>query len=554
MNEVQSHATLGQLRPLAQLGQGGMARVLLCARQGPANIQKLLVVKEIREELANDAEFVTMFMDEARVATRMSHPNLVQTYDVSAEGTHYYMVMEYLEGQPMHAFLGRIKRKLPLAAHLRILTRILSGLQYAHDLCGFDGQPMNIVHRDVSPQNTIVCYDGQVKLVDFGIAKAAGAVSRTTAGMFKGKLGYVAPEQVAGTDIDRRADLFSVGVMLWEALVGRRLTYGENEAAILHKRTTGTQARALEARPEADAELAAICDKAMEMDPNKRFASATEMSDAIDARMEALGIRATDADVGKLVVDAFVEERKGIHAIIERQLAVQAKSAADASAVAKLPVFVNETGPQSIPPSSGLSPSLMSGNWTPPTIAGTATSIPIDVPPELRRTPKRTIAIVLGAAALAVVAVVAVVVAASGKDPKPAASNDTTATPSTAQSASTAPESNVEVAIDVSTPHAKITVDGKSVGKSPFRATVPKDARNHEVVVAADGYLPETRTIGFDRDVRLELALKPAISSFGGAPHTFPIATTAASNSAGAGTDLHVQQRPKHNIDDKDPY
>ena len=545
MNEVQTHATLGQFRPLAQLGQGGMARVLLCARQGPANIQKLLVIKEIREELANDAEFVTMFMDEARLATRMTHPNVVQTYDVSAEGSHYYMVMEYLEGQPMHAFLGRIKRKLPLGAHLRILTRILSGLQYAHDLRGFDGKPLHIVHRDVSPQNTILCYDGQVKLVDFGIAKAAGAVSRTTAGMFKGKLGYVAPEQVAGTDIDRRADLFSVGVMLWEALVGRRLTYGENEAAVLHKRTTGTQARAIEARPEADPELAAICDKSMELDPNKRFASADEMRDAIDARMEALGLRAGDSDIGKLVVDAFVDERKGIQAIIERQLAVQARSAADASVVAKLPVFVNETGPQSIPPSGLRSPS---GNWTPPTIAGTATSIPIEVTPEFRKSPKRVIAFAAGGAALAVLFAVGIVVATSAKDPKPAASIEATATAPKA-SATATDEKNVEVAIDVSTPHAKITVDGKDVGKSPFRASVPKDARNHDVVVSADGYVPETRTIGFDRDVRLELALKPA----SGGGRTVPIVTAAASSS-GAGTDLRVQQRPKHNIDDKDPY
>jgi hypothetical protein len=189
-----------------------------------------------------------------------------------------------------------------------------------------------------------------------------------------------------------------------------------------------------------------------------------------------------------------------------------------------------------------------SGNWTPPTIAGTATSLPIEVTPEFRKSPKRMLAIIGGASALAVVAVVAIVVATSGKDPKPAASNETTA-PSTVQSASATPETDVEVAIDVSTPHAKITVDGKSVGKSPFRATVPKDGRNHEVVVSADGYVPETRTIGFDRDVRLELALKPT----NGVTHTFPIATAPASNSAGAGTDLRVQ-RPKHNIDDKDPY
>jgi serine/threonine protein kinase len=544
MNEVTTHAPLGQYRPLAQLGQGGMARVILCARQGPANIQKLLVLKEIREELANDAEFVTMFMDEARLATRMSHPNLVQTYDVSAEGQHYYMVMEYLEGQPMHALLGRIKRKIPLGIHLRILGRVLSGLHYAHDLNGFDGKPLHIVHRDVSPQNTILLYDGQVKLVDFGIAKAAGAASRTTAGMFKGKLGYVAPEQVAATEIDRRADVFSVGVMLWEALVGRRLTYGENEAAILHKRTTGTQARTLEARPEADAELAAICDKAMEMDPNKRFATAAEMRDAIDARMEALGLRATDADIGKFVSDAFAEERKGIHAIIERQLAVQVKTVTDASAVARLPLLAQDTGPQSIPPNSGLVAPTASGNWTPPTIAGTATSLPIEAP-EFRKSPKRLIAIAAGGAAVVALGVIAIVAATSSKDTKPASSVASASATAPVQTAT--PEANVEVAIDVSTPHAKITVDGKSVGKSPFRATVPKDGRNHEVVVSADGYVPETRTIGFDRDVRLELALRPATSG-----HSGPAVTTTTS-SGGAGSDLHVQ-KPKHNIDDKDPY
>ena len=140
--------TLGEYRPLAQLGQGGMARVLLCSRHGPANIAKLVVVKEIREELANDAEFVTMFMDEARVATRMNHPNLVQTFDVGAEGQHYFMVMEYLEGQPMHAFLGRVKRKLPLGVHLRVLGRQLCHLQLRLDA--------ELDHGDAfSPQGTL---------------------------------------------------------------------------------------------------------------------------------------------------------------------------------------------------------------------------------------------------------------------------------------------------------------------------------------------------------------------------------------------------------------
>ncbi len=548
--------TLGEYRPLAQLGQGGMARVLLCARQGPANIAKLVVVKEIREELANDQEFVTMFMDEARVATRMSHANLVQTFDIGAEGSHYFMVMEYLEGQPMHAFLGRVKRKLPLAAHLRVLGRVLLGLQYAHDLMGFDGKPMSIVHRDVSPQNTILCYDGQVKLVDFGIAKAAGAVSRTTAGMFKGKLGYVAPEQVAGGDIDRRADLFSVGVMLWEALVGRRLTYGENEAAVLHKRTTGTQQRVLEARPEVDAELAAICDRAMALDPKDRFASANELREAIEARVEALGFRASDADIGKLVSDAFVEERKGIQAIIERQLTLPARSAADASAVAKLPLLANETGPQSLPDGrTSFLPPAASGAFTPvsapPTfVGGTSTSVSTDMPQF--RSPKKLYAFAaLGVAALVIVVIgVATFVSKSGAASSVASAAPSASTMQIAPTASAPREATVDVWIEVTPARARIAMDGKTL-KAPFRAAVPKDNGEHQIVVTADGYAPETRSIAFDRDVHLELQLHASGGSVnaGGNIAVHPQTTATVS----AGSDLQVA-KPKHNIDEKDPY
>ncbi len=552
-------SSLGQFRPLAQLGQGGMARVLLVARQGPANIQKLLVVKEIREELANDAEFVTMFMDEARLATRMSHPNLVQTYDVGVEGEHYYMVMEYLEGQPMHAVLGRVKRKLPLAVHLRVLGRVLLGLHYAHELCGFDGKPLSVVHRDVSPQNTILCYDGQVKLVDFGIAKAAGAASKTTAGMFKGKLGYVAPEQIAGGDIDRRADVFSVGVMLWEALVGRRLTYGENEAGILHKRTMGVQARVLEARPEADVELAAICDRAMDLEPQKRFATALEMLAALEARMDALGLRATDADIGKLVSDAFTDERKGILAIIERQLSLPARSAADASAVAKLPLLASETGPNSIPPPSVLP--VSSGPWTPvsasnapPTIAGTSTSVSITTPQF--RTSKRVVALVAFGAAVVVVGGVVAIASLTGGETK--ASHPVASASSQAPVPSSVPTpvaTTVDVAIDVTPVKAKIVIDGKSVGKSSFHTVMPKDTTQHVLVASADGFAPETRTFGYDRDVRLELSLRP-VGGHPVGPNVAPmtnIASSGAASAATAGTELQVV-RPKHNIDEKDPY
>jgi serine/threonine protein kinase len=544
MNEA-ARPSLGQYRPLAQLGQGGMARVLLVAREGPANIQKLLVVKEIREELANDAEFVTMFMDEARIATRMSHPNVVQTYEVGAEGPHYFMVMEYLEGQPMHAVLGRIKRKLPLPVHMRIMGRVLAGLHYAHELCAFDGTPLQVVHRDVSPQNTILCYDGQVKLVDFGIAKAAGVASRTIAGKFKGKLGYVAPEQIAGGDIDRRADVFSAGVMLWEALVGRRLTYGENEASVLYKRTSGTQARVLEARPEADRELAAICDRAMELDPANRFPTALDMLNALESRTDMLDTRASDGDIGRLVSDAFAEERKGILAIVERQLSLPARSAADASAVAKLPLVASETGPNSIQPPAGPWTPVSPSN-APPTIAGTSTSVPLDVP--AFRTSKRVVVLVASAGVIIIGAVIAIATVLGKTTPLPSHASATASSQPPAPSVTAAPvETTVDVAIEVVPARAKILIDGKNVGKSPFRAAVQKDTAPHEIVASADGYSTETRAIGFDRDVRVELSLRPV--ALGGRVTTSAPATSGGS----AGSDLQVT-RPKHNIDEKDPY
>jgi serine/threonine-protein kinase len=209
----------GKYRPIATLGQGGMARVLLTVAQSGPGVHKLLVVKELKPDLVKDAEFVTMFVDEARLAARLNHPNVLTTYEIGESGGAPFLVMEYLEGQPLHAVLPRVGRTaMPLTAHLAILQKALAGLHYAHELRDFDGSPMNVVHRDVSPQNVFVCYDGQVKLLDFGIAKASGSVARTETGVFKGKLGYIAPEQITSPTVDRRADVFSVGVMLWEAL------------------------------------------------------------------------------------------------------------------------------------------------------------------------------------------------------------------------------------------------------------------------------------------------------------------------------------------------
>ena len=186
----QTHAaTLGKYQLIGELGHGGMAKVYLALAAGPAGFNKLVVIKQILTELGEDSDFLAMFLDEARLAARLNHPNVVQTNEVGEDNGRYFLCMEYLEGQPLNRVLTRLVTKatlgsrLPLAQLLRILSDALSGLHYAHELCDFDGSPLSVVHRDMSPHNIFVTYSGQVKLVDFGIAKAQSSSVETRAGI-----------------------------------------------------------------------------------------------------------------------------------------------------------------------------------------------------------------------------------------------------------------------------------------------------------------------------------------------------------------------------------
>jgi serine/threonine protein kinase len=282
----------GKYRVIAPLGRGGMARVQLALEVGPAGLWKLVALKELRPELAADAAFVGMFFDEARLAVRLHHPNVVQTFGVETGEGRQRIVMEYLEGQTLGALLARVGGGgLRPAWHVGLLLDVLSGLQYAHELCDLDGRPLGLVHRDVSPQNVLVTYDGHIKLLDFGIAKAADNRQLTLAGTLKGKVAYMAPEQAAAGlggkvgPIDRRADVFAVGVMLWEALVGRRFGEGQSEVQILSARLLGPGPSVLELRPDADPALAAVCDRAMAHDPAQRYPTASAFFEALEASL-----------------------------------------------------------------------------------------------------------------------------------------------------------------------------------------------------------------------------------------------------------------------------
>jgi serine/threonine protein kinase len=223
MSEMPSR--IGRYDLLARLGAGGMASVYLARSFGSAGFERLAAVKVLHREMCADDDFVEMFLDEARVAARLHHPNATAITDLGAEGPLLYMVMEYVQGDTLHAIQhGASSRHetIPIGVALRIVLDALAGLDAAHELRGRDGAALELIHRDVTPHNVLVGIDGAARLADFGIARAASRKNSTGVGVLKGKLAFMAPEHLRGRRLDRRADIFSMGVTLWETMSLRR--------------------------------------------------------------------------------------------------------------------------------------------------------------------------------------------------------------------------------------------------------------------------------------------------------------------------------------------
>jgi serine/threonine-protein kinase len=311
-------------RPIVELGRGGMADVFLAVVQGQAGFNKLVVVKKMRPELGSEPEVAAMFLDEARLAARLSHPNVVQTYEVGQEDEQYFIAMEYLDGQPLNRIRQRSASStfppFPLPLQIRVLADVLAGLHHAHELADFDGTKLSVVHRDATPHNVFVTYDGHVKVVDFGIAKASGASSETRAGVMKGKIAYMPPEQVRCLKLDRRADIFAVGVMLWEAIAETRMWKGLDELTILPAVAEGRIPDILAAAPDAAPELVRITRRALAPDPRDRHATATEMQTDLENYLDTLDVRASAREIGKYVSERFATQRAGVKRIVEAQL------------------------------------------------------------------------------------------------------------------------------------------------------------------------------------------------------------------------------------------
>jgi hypothetical protein len=335
---------LGKYRLLVELARGGMGIVYLAIAKGPGGFSKLLIIKELKPELVNDAAFLSMFLEEARLAARLEHPNIVQTIEVGEADNRHYIAMEYLQGQPLSRIRKRQPKGFTLAVELRIVSEILRGLHHAHTLEDFDGAKALVIHRDVSPQNVFLTYDGQAKIVDFGIAKAADTEHHTQAGMFKGKAAYIAPEQVTGHALDPRTDVFASGIMLWEAIAGRRMWTHRNDIDILKRLLANDIPDLRAARPDVDGDLLPIVQRAMAWKVEDRYPSAEALAVDLDAYLASHGGAPNMREIGALLESAFAVEREELRRVVEPQLAALRRKA-PAARVPNLPRLPAVDGP-----------------------------------------------------------------------------------------------------------------------------------------------------------------------------------------------------------------
>jgi hypothetical protein len=293
---------------LARLATGGAANIFLARQPGAAGFNKLVCLKTLLPERASDADFVAMFLDEARLAARLNHPNCVQIYDLGRVRGVYYISMEYIFGDTLWNLLTTVtKLRTPLpASHVAaIIASGCDGLHHAHELKDGKGRPYNLVHRDVSPQNIMVTYEGQTKVVDFGIAKAETGRAPTIAGIVKGKFSYMSPEQITGGSVDRRSDIYSLGIVFFECLASRRLYRGDSPEDIARLILEHRAPRLRDVVPDIPAELDEICAKALARHPSKRYQTALEMGDALRDYLDSVRYNQSASSLAKLLEERF---------------------------------------------------------------------------------------------------------------------------------------------------------------------------------------------------------------------------------------------------------
>lgn len=351
--------SIGRYELVHRLGHGGMATVYLARASGRGGFEKLVAVKVIHPHLANEPEFVEMFLDEARIAAQLQHPNVVQILDVDDHDGAYCMVMEYVEGDTLASLLRQQRKDeelLTLPVILQLAADACAGLAAAHELADRDGNPYQLVHRDVSPHNLLVGMDGHVKVVDFGIMKAAGKRSTTLTGQLRGKLSYMSPEQAKGRPLDHRTDIFALGAVLWELCTNERLFEAEAESATLELVTKCEVPKLVDHRDDLPADLGQIIERALAKDPEDRYETAQGMLRDLRALLRKLDSDDDPrAEVAALMSKRFTSRIEYIRAAVRNRDASTAPASAsmltaepaantDATAILSTPNGISPAG------------------------------------------------------------------------------------------------------------------------------------------------------------------------------------------------------------------
>lgn len=533
---------LGRYQLLLELGQGGMARVYLGSASGLGGFNKLVVLKVMRDELRDSEGSLAMFLAEARLAARMNHPNVVQTLEVGEDAGRYFICMEYLEGQP----LGRLMKKtadvpLPLGARLQLICQVLEGLIYMHGFCDLDGTPLQLVHRDLSPNNIFVTFDGAAKVLDFGVAKAAGISHATEAGTFKGKIGYAAPEQMLGNS-EQTSDVFAVGVLLWELLAYRRLSQDRTQQEVLQARMSGIDAELMRSAREVPRDLLRICLCATAKDAKDRYASALEMRDALREYIKAHELECTVEELRELIGALFATERVEIRRLIDQRL--------------KQANLENEqTGQWQIP----VAPAILAGAGG---VALPASTFPGGAAP--RAKPWRFKALIgLGLPALLVALWLGRANRTETLNPLPTASSP--AAESVGRVSSIPSGARVVLKVSASPADVEILLDGAKLQGNPFVGEFPKDPALRRLELRSPGRRTEARMIRLDQDLDLLISLPVEDSAKHralprapklNAPQKIPASALPAPAASPTGALLNHANRPTNArpLDDADPY
>jgi serine/threonine-protein kinase len=492
---------------LLPLGAGGMAKVYLALALGQSGFKRLVVVKSVREELLANPAMRQMFLTEARVSARLNHPNVVQVSDVVDSPDGVMLVMEYLDGLSLSATYSVVGKAFSLPMRLRVACEVLAGLQYAHELADYSGAPLGLVHRDVSPQNVFLTYDGRVKVLDFGIAKVGASQDQTRFGVIKGRIAYMPPEQIMGQRVDLRADIYAMGCLLWEAVAGQRLWEKLPEPEIA-KRVVAGQVRRL--GQEVNPELERIVSRAMAYSPDKRYSSAEEMRIELEGFLNSVS-PVMLREVGQLLTAVCKERLDQRQREIAEAISRVEKEFATLEAQAEAGESASRTGWTSgvtsgTPASSRTGSDMHSKLRSARTDAAVSVSAGGVTPVRRRRSRGRGVWVALGTAAL----VLAGVLFMPGRGTAPQS-------PALAAPASTGVSATRTITITARPEGARVFVDDEPVVGNPAVVKVPHGSA-HAIRLELEGHESSERAVVVDADTSLTIELTPESSASAPSP------------------------------------